>query len=125
MTNKDDERIVDHIIQVLEYYKRGRNAVTKAFIDQDIAWLKKQRINTEGDFARGYDCGYECCLNSHGAEWFEKQKEQKQEWSEYDEDILNWCISDIERVKHCASQTKPELCDMEINWLKSLRPQSK
>lgn len=35
-----------------------------------------QKENTEGDFARGYDCGYECCLNSHGAEWFEKQKEQ-------------------------------------------------
>lgn len=37
---------------------------------------EEQKINTEGDFARGYDCGYECCLNSHGAEWFEKQKEQ-------------------------------------------------
>lgn len=35
-----------------------------------------QKVYTEGDFARGYDCGYECCLNSHGAEWFEKQKEQ-------------------------------------------------
>lgn len=41
------------------------------------AYLEKQKVNTEGDFARGYDCGYECCLNSNGAEWFEKQKEQK------------------------------------------------
>ena len=44
---------------------------------QVLAWLKKQKINTEGDFGRGYDCGYEACLNSHGAEWLEKQKEQK------------------------------------------------
>ena len=40
-------------------------------------WLEKQKINTEGAFGRGYDCGYEACLNSDGAEWFEKQKEQK------------------------------------------------
>ena len=48
------------------------NGITK---DECLAWLEKQKINTDGDFARGYDCGYECCLNSHGAEWFEKQKE--------------------------------------------------
>ena len=40
------------------------------------SYLEKQKMNTEGDFARGYDCGYECCLNSHGAEWFEKQKQE-------------------------------------------------
>lgn len=45
---------------------------------QDIRkYLEKQKINTEGDFGRGYDCGYKACLNSHGAEFFEKQKEQK------------------------------------------------
>ena len=49
--------------------------------------------------------------------------EQKSaEWSDDDEAILSWCISDIERAKYCKSQTKPELCDIEINWLKSLRP---
>lgn len=44
-----------------------------------LSYLEKQKINTDGDFGRGYNCGYECCLNSHGAEWFEKQKEQKAE----------------------------------------------
>lgn len=24
-----------------------------------VAWLEKQKINTEGDFGRGYDCGYQ------------------------------------------------------------------
>lgn len=41
-----------------------------------LAYLEKQK-NLEGDFARGYDSGYANCLQSHGAEWFEKQKEQK------------------------------------------------
>ena len=40
-------------------------------------YLEKQKVNTEGDFGRGYNCGYEACLNSHGAEWFEKQKDSK------------------------------------------------
>ena len=56
------------------------------------AWLEKQKVNTEGDFGRGYDCGYKACLNSHGAEFFEKQKEQKPaEWSLEDEAIIS-CI---------------------------------
>ena len=45
--------------------------------DAWIAYLERQKEHAEGDFARGYDSGYEACLNSHGAEWFEKQKEQK------------------------------------------------
>ena len=64
--------------------------------------------------------------------WLEKQKDSKvvkfdhfreqkpAEWSEEDEAIRSWCISDIERAKYCKSQTKPELCDIEINWLKNL-----
>lgn len=105
-----------------------------AFIDS----LPKEelKINTEGDFARGYDCGYECCLNSHGAEWFEKQKEQKPaEWSEEDERIRLACIATINDVidyerdrwedynpgKPYRPITK---YDEQIDWLKSLRPQS-
>ena len=40
---------------------------------QILDYLEKQK-NAEGDFARGYDSGYANCLQSHGAEWFEKQK---------------------------------------------------
>lgn len=45
-------------------------------------------------------------------------------WSKDDEAILSRCISDIERAKHYALQ-KPELYDIEINWLKSLKPRWK
>lgn len=73
----EDEKIRKFICSIID------NLEPKDFVGVKkmdvLAWLEKQRINTEGDFARGYDCGYECCLNSHGAEWFEKQKEKKQE----------------------------------------------
>lgn len=42
-----------------------------------LAYLEKQKVNTDGDFGRGYNCGYEACLHSHGAEWFEKQEEPR------------------------------------------------
>jgi len=46
----------------------------KQILREWIAWVER---HVEGDFARGYDSGYEACLNSHSAEWLEKQKEQK------------------------------------------------
>ena len=71
----EDERIRKWLVELVE------NQEPKMFIEVKkmnvFAWLEKHKINTEGDFARGYDCGYESCLNSHGAEWYEKQKEQK------------------------------------------------
>ena len=71
----EDERIRNKIAKCLAC------GVSKGVIDHNeneklLAWLEKQK-NLEGDFARGYDSGYEACLHSHGAEWFEKQKEQK------------------------------------------------
>ena len=75
LAESEDERIRKMLIK---YFKELK---VDSFINLEIpdilAWLEKQKVNTEGDFARGYDCGYECGLNSHGAEWFEKQKEQK------------------------------------------------
>lgn len=65
----------------LSHPRRGDIKATGVFYipnadENCMCIIEKQKVNTEGDFARGYDCGYECCLNSHGAEWFEKQKEQ-------------------------------------------------
>ena len=70
----EDERIRRELI---EYLRGDLDDITTDDTDRWIAYLEKQKVNTEGDFARGYDCGYECCLHSHGAEWLEKQKEQK------------------------------------------------
>ena len=79
----EDERIRKWMINQLsavintesakEFDPTGYEMAIKA-----LSWLEKQKINTEGDFGRGYDCGYEACLNSHGAEWFEKQKEKSE-----------------------------------------------
>lgn len=89
-SDSEDERLRKAALKGIEYLEH--NLAWDAIGDTDILdvkeYLKKQKVNTEGDFARGYDCGYECCLNSHGAEWFEKQKEQKPKNILTDDDSL-------------------------------------
>lgn len=90
-------------------------------------WLEKQKANTEGDFGRGYDCGYKACLNSHGAEFFEKQKEQNPiEWSEEDKFKLEDAITGIDvGIGFYETEGKhPNLLNAIIeakDWLKSLK----
>lgn len=53
---------------------------------------------------------------------YEKEINSLEAWSEEDEKMLNYVIIDIESLKeqvYCRT-----LCDEEIDWLKSLRPQS-
>ena len=79
LAESEDERIRKKIIEVIRMVSGPDCDVYLSEEGQAacLAWLEKQKeINTEGDFARGYDCGYEACLNSRGAEFFEKQKEQ-------------------------------------------------
>lgn len=53
-------------------------------------------------------------------------KEQKPEWSEEDERMLSRCIKSVECSKQFAdSETYKAAKDVEVNWLQSLRPQSK
>ena len=73
LRESEDERIRKELINFILYKAKG---VPEEKEHSWVAYLYKQKINTEGDFGRGYDCGYEACLNSHGAEWFEKQKER-------------------------------------------------
>ena len=68
--------------EILHYFNveslASEDEEEKEILKKWIAYLERQKEHTEeGDFARGYDCGYECCLHSHGAEWLEKQKKQK------------------------------------------------
>ena len=81
LKESEDERIRKFLVELVSNDKannfRGFYDIRKIDFDNILAWLEKQKINTEGDFGRGYDCGYKACLNSHGAEFFEKQKEQK------------------------------------------------
>ena len=55
----EDERIRKWI---LEYLYDGLRKTDEEFKEQfkvSIAWLEKHKVNTEGDFGRGYDCGYQ------------------------------------------------------------------
>lgn len=74
----EDEKVRKELIVHLQQEANGATLeANRAKWKKMLNWVEKQKAtNEEGDFARGYDCGYECCLNSHGAEWFEKQKEQ-------------------------------------------------
>lgn len=77
LKESEDEKIRQGMIRFLNSEK-AEGIFTYEARQSWIAYLEKQKINTEGDFGRGYDCGYKACLNSHGAEFFEKQKEQKE-----------------------------------------------
>ena len=79
----EDERIRKRLIYFIQNWKEKAKDFTsrpamwtsdEKECDAFLAYLEKQKEPADGDFARGYDCGYECCLHSHGAEWFEKQK---------------------------------------------------
>ena len=54
LAESEDERIRKELISQVE--KSGHHPSDKA---RWIAWLEKQKINAEGDFGRGYDCGYQ------------------------------------------------------------------
>lgn len=124
LKESEDERIRKAILG-LTYLDGIEPILTKCSVTRSdiLTYLEKQKINTEGDFGRGYDCGYKACLHSHGAEWFEKQKEQKPEWNEEDEHRYGDAIYFLETAKkHYADTSEIELT---IEWLKSLRPQPK
>lgn len=54
----EDERMLKKIIDYLEMIKMGC-VICTIDTSEEIAWLEKHKINTEGDFGRGYDCGYQ------------------------------------------------------------------
>ena len=57
-------------------------------------------------------------------DWVEKQNIA--EWSEEDEEMLEYVIGDVNDAKQLfATKEAIYLCDKEIAWLKSLRPQKK
>lgn len=122
---KESERVRKEIIHYILYKADG---VSEKQGHEWVAWLEKHKINTEGNFDRGfcygYDCGYQAGYAiaknemkpkvAHASLDSEKQKEQKGAngnekeipngqkpavWSEEDEEMLNSCISSIEEAK--------------------------
>lgn len=89
----EDERIRKGLIEALKVSKTVgelKFVLPEPTREECLAYLEKQKINTDGDFARGYDCGFAVCLNSHGAEWFEKQKVQKPNYCHHEVDETGW-----------------------------------
>ena len=52
--------------------------------------------------------------------WLEKQSERKPAWSEEDEKISQWIISDIEKL-FSLDKKSPIISNIEIDWLKSIK----
>ena len=127
----EDERIRKELVNFI-LYKAG-HLLDEETEHKFIAYLEKQKVNTEGDFARGYDCGYECCLNSHGAEWFEKQKEQPiplmngdadlyfDNWIQHNDTTKRGCFEEgIRYAQRLQKEQKPagwsEEDQLNLNW---------
>ena len=55
--------------------------------------------------------------------WLEERGEQKSAWSDEDENIRQWITHDIDKLLALKKKSFI-IADKEINWLKSLRPQS-
>ncbi len=90
-------------------------------------WEQERKVLEEKDF-RGdeWRLAYNAFMDGYARGIAVKQKEQKQEWGEEDEDMLNSCISSIEEAKenrYAYKETDGDTSyDREINWLKSLLP---
>ena len=58
LRESEDERIRKELIEAFERYdiESSWNGFPVKSI---LAYLEKQKVNTEGDFGRGYDCGYQ------------------------------------------------------------------
>ena len=104
-----DERIRKAIVALIEDLQQSDKNFADVELTDMLAWLEKQKINTEGDFGRGYDCGYEACLNSYGAEFFEKQKEQKPRWEINNPYTTKWTKEMIdEKFEKLVEEFNPE-----------------
>ena len=53
----DNERIRKHLIK--HFSNKSKEDWNGVPVKNILAYLEKQKINTEGDFGRGYECGYQ------------------------------------------------------------------
>ena len=118
------KEIIDFIKAII-----NKSAISSAKEEKWIAWLEKQDPKKhEEELEKAYKCadevqykkGYEDAKRE-----FEEQGERK--WSDEDEKILNGLISSLARI---GANTRTDSTSInytfsrEIEWLKSLKPQS-
>lgn len=133
LKESEDERIIRAIIDALYSHTNSINLLSsRNYQMEDIeAWLEKQKVNTEGDFGRGYDCGYQAGYAVAVDEMkpkiatatldSEKQKEQKPlEWSEDDRNRVAEYLHDRDGGMLWSKAT-----EITSDILDILHPQSK
>lgn len=156
LRESEDERIRKSLVQTLQLAKRndGKLVISNTLADKYLAYLEKQKEKSEipinasvcsekpndhserDDFeSRLMDCM--CAAQQYRTGtiswdvvkgWAEELNELKKpvEWSEEDEEMLEYVIGDLNDAKQLFhAKDAIDLCDKEIAWLKSLRPQPK
>jgi DNA repair ATPase RecN len=91
-------------------------AFIKAYNGNIFPATKEQR---ELLFSKMKEAGYEWDANHKQL----KKIEQKPAWSEEDEEILQWVISDVKRLDNDCKKANA-ISAKELTWLKALRPQN-
>ena len=99
LKQSEDDRIRQRIINALH-----GDVLEMSEIKEAIAWLEKQGEKKSADKVE---------LDAH----------KTAAWIEEDEKILQWIITDIERLIN-DNKKADIIANQEIKWLKSLRPQN-
>ena len=58
LAESEEERMKKELIEAFELYDI-ESSWNQIPVKRILAYLEKQKVNTEGDFGRGYDCGYQ------------------------------------------------------------------
>lgn len=123
---------------ILEYLYDGLRKSDEQFKGQfkaAIAWLEKQgEQKPYGQRAECLDCQFNYAGECKGFCSIKKSEQKPAEWSEEDEEYLNFVIAAMKTLQvkcteneikhHSNSQAAPYYAKV-INWLKSLMPQPK
>ena len=130
LKESEDERIRKEIIESMRHqmdrFSDAPNVIKK--YKKWIAWLEKRgeqkpdychhEVDLSGcseEYRKAYYDGWNNCNQQHA----QLEAEQKPDWSEEDEDILNTIINHFKVDIECTDE------DDIVRWLKSLKPQNR
>lgn len=138
LKESEDERMIEQIKFAVMQMPSNKEDTKK----ECLAWLEKQKERKQIEWSEEDENKLNHILEivhiASGRDVSVDEKEElesflkslrpqsKEEWSEDDERMLSRCIKSVECSKQFAdSKTYKAAKDVEMNWLKSLRPQPK